>query len=102
MFLLQSSVSLRFQKGEPDLDCVAKMILHDWQRGNLPWFVMPPMLEDTDEVKASAEEGGEEGKEGEEGDDADDDEEDPLIQGSDDEAGPNMVRQGAYKRCDDQ
>ncbi|KPM06119.1 hypothetical protein NH340_JMT02855 [Sarcoptes scabiei] len=27
---------------EPDLDTVAKMVLNDWQRGKLPYFVRPP------------------------------------------------------------
>ncbi|XP_078177683.1 nuclear/nucleolar GTPase 2-like [Carex rostrata] len=28
--------------GEPDLMTVAKMVLHDWQRGKIPFFVPPP------------------------------------------------------------
>ena len=28
--------------GEPDINAVAKMILNDWQRGKLPFFVSPP------------------------------------------------------------
>ncbi|XP_045618799.2 uncharacterized protein Ns2 [Procambarus clarkii] len=28
--------------GEPDLNTVAKMILNDWQRGKIPYFVPPP------------------------------------------------------------
>eukprot|EP01105_Mastigella_eilhardi_P021471 TRINITY_DN5199_c0_g1_i1.p1 TRINITY_DN5199_c0_g1~~TRINITY_DN5199_c0_g1_i1.p1 ORF type:complete len:921 (-),score=296.33 TRINITY_DN5199_c0_g1_i1:50-2752(-) len=31
------------QKGEPDLDCVAKMLLNDWCRGKIPFFVPPPV-----------------------------------------------------------
>lgn len=31
-----------FQGGEPDLMTVAKMVLHDWQRGKIPFFVPPP------------------------------------------------------------
>ncbi|KAK2722281.1 hypothetical protein QYM36_002718 [Artemia franciscana] len=30
------------KKGEPDINAVARMILNDWQRGKLPYFVMPP------------------------------------------------------------
>lgn len=30
------------KKGEPDLNCVGRMILSDFQRGKLPWFVPPP------------------------------------------------------------
>ncbi|WOL15421.1 nuclear/nucleolar GTPase 2 [Canna indica] len=31
--------------GEPDLMTAAKMILHDWQRGKIPFFVPPPKQE---------------------------------------------------------
>ncbi|ENN76265.1 nucleolar GTP-binding protein 2 [Dendroctonus ponderosae] len=31
--------------GEPDIPSVAKMILNDWQRGKLPFFVCPPGYE---------------------------------------------------------
>lgn len=30
------------KKGEPDLNCIGRMILSDFQRGKLPWFVPPP------------------------------------------------------------
>ncbi|KAK6157419.1 hypothetical protein DH2020_011667 [Rehmannia glutinosa] len=32
--------------GEPDFMTAAKMILHDWQRGKIPFFVPPPKQED--------------------------------------------------------
>lgn len=32
--------------GEPDLMTAAKMVLHDWQRGKIPFFVSPPKEED--------------------------------------------------------
>ncbi|CAN6687230.1 unnamed protein product [Malus baccata var. baccata] len=31
--------------GEPDLMTAAKMVLHDWQRGKIPFFVPPPKSE---------------------------------------------------------
>lgn len=31
--------------GEPDISSVAKMMLNDWQRGKLPFFVCPPGFE---------------------------------------------------------
>ncbi|CDP05900.1 unnamed protein product [Coffea canephora] len=31
--------------GEPDLMTAAKMVLHDWQRGKIPFFVPPPKEE---------------------------------------------------------
>ncbi|GJQ82777.1 hypothetical protein Trydic_g13480 [Trypoxylus dichotomus] len=30
-----------FKKGEPDIGIVARMVLNDWQRGKLPFFVVP-------------------------------------------------------------
>lgn len=33
------------KKGEPDINTVAKMVLNDFQRGKLPYFVRPPTLE---------------------------------------------------------
>ncbi|XP_057951632.1 nuclear/nucleolar GTPase 2 [Malania oleifera] len=32
--------------GEPDLMTAAKMVLHDWQRGRIPFFVPPPRQEE--------------------------------------------------------
>lgn len=32
--------------GEPDYKTAAKMVLHDWQRGKIPFFVPPPKLDD--------------------------------------------------------
>ena len=32
--------------GEEDVNAVAKTILHDWQRGRIPWFTSPPSLPD--------------------------------------------------------
>lgn len=32
--------------GEPDLMTAAKMVLHDWQRGRIPFFVPPPQQQD--------------------------------------------------------
>lgn len=34
------------QGGEPDLMTAAKMVLHDWQRGKIPFFVPPPKQDD--------------------------------------------------------
>mmetsp|Transcript_32354 Transcript_32354/g.77656 ORF Transcript_32354/g.77656 Transcript_32354/m.77656 type:complete len:605 (-) Transcript_32354:115-1929(-) len=30
------------KKGEADIDCTAKIVLLDWQRGRLPFYTMPP------------------------------------------------------------
>jgi nuclear GTP-binding protein len=37
--------------GEPDLVAVSRMVLHDWQRGRLPWFVPPPEVEGDEETE---------------------------------------------------
>ena len=42
---LTGSLSLTFQGGEPDLQTVGKMVLNDWQRGRIPFFVKPPNAE---------------------------------------------------------
>ncbi|CAI9103454.1 OLC1v1001936C1 [Oldenlandia corymbosa var. corymbosa] len=44
--------------GEPDLMTAAKMVLHDWQRGKIPFFVPPPKESPEDPVDdANAENG---------------------------------------------
>lgn len=37
-----------FKGGEPDKNTVAKMMLNDWQRGKIPFFVPPPGHDSTD------------------------------------------------------
>ncbi|KAK7887085.1 hypothetical protein WMY93_026706 [Mugilogobius chulae] len=37
--------------GEPDLSTVSKMVLNDWQRGRIPFFVKPPGPEGDEEEK---------------------------------------------------
>ncbi|XP_062322452.1 nucleolar GTP-binding protein 2 [Osmerus eperlanus] len=37
--------------GEPDLPTVSKMVLNDWQRGRIPFFVKPPGPEGEPQVK---------------------------------------------------
>ncbi|MED6143525.1 Nuclear/nucleolar GTPase 2 [Stylosanthes scabra] len=50
-FLLQlcKSTGKLLKGGEPDLMTAAKMILHDWQRGKIPFFVPPPRIDDLPE-----------------------------------------------------
>uniref|UniRef100_A0A8C6UNR1 Nucleolar GTP-binding protein 2 n=1 Tax=Neogobius melanostomus TaxID=47308 RepID=A0A8C6UNR1_9GOBI len=36
--------------GEPDLSTVSKMVLNDWQRGRIPFFVKPPGTEGDEEM----------------------------------------------------
>ncbi|KAJ9182879.1 hypothetical protein P3X46_006824 [Hevea brasiliensis] len=40
--------------GEPDLMTAAKMVLHDWQRGRIAFFVPPPWLEDDSREEPNA------------------------------------------------
>jgi nuclear GTP-binding protein len=35
--------------GDPDLNTAAKMVLHDWQRGKIPFFTLPPTAADGDD-----------------------------------------------------
>ncbi|EMS60839.1 hypothetical protein TRIUR3_28468 [Triticum urartu] len=63
-FLVQlSKMSGKLLKGgEPDLTTAAKMVLHDWQRGKIPFFVPPPQQNEdgpckiTEPVEGSGEE----------------------------------------------
>uniref|UniRef100_A0A7S4BJ68 Nucleolar GTP-binding protein 2 n=1 Tax=Chrysotila carterae TaxID=13221 RepID=A0A7S4BJ68_CHRCT len=40
--------------GEPDTNAAAKLVLHDWQRGRLPYFVAPPDFEERGSKAAAA------------------------------------------------
>lgn len=44
--------------GEPDMPTVAKMMINDWQRGRLPYFVPPPRPEGEEEEEEEEAEGG--------------------------------------------
>ncbi|CAL9122322.1 unnamed protein product [Musa textilis] len=50
-FLVQlcKSTGKLLKGGEPDLMTAAKMVLHDWQRGKIPFFVSPPQQGDSSE-----------------------------------------------------
>ncbi|XP_076930428.1 nuclear/nucleolar GTPase 2-like [Bidens hawaiensis] len=41
--------------GEPDLMTAAKMVLHDWQRGKIPFFVPPPKQDGPEEADVAKE-----------------------------------------------
>lgn len=41
--------------GDPDINAVSRMILNDWQRGKLPFFVAPPNVDGTAKKPAEAE-----------------------------------------------
>ncbi|KAL3867873.1 hypothetical protein ACJMK2_040719 [Sinanodonta woodiana] len=42
------------KKGEPDFSTTAKMVLNDWQRGKIPYFVRPPGSEQNEELQNEA------------------------------------------------
>lgn len=44
------------KKGEPDIPTVAKMVINDWLRGKLPYFVKPPSTEETEQKPGSSKE----------------------------------------------
>lgn len=61
------------KQGEPDVNTAGRMVLNDFQRGKLPWFMPPPKLEgeaddkDSDpNVEGAADEGEQQSKDGEE------------------------------------
>lgn len=43
--------------GEPDLDGVAKMVLNDFMRGNIPWFTPPPAADPEDKEAVNGRKG---------------------------------------------
>lgn len=51
LWALHFSVVLHMQGGEPDVSTVSKMVLNDWQRGRIPFFVKPPGPETDEEVR---------------------------------------------------
>ena len=57
--------------GEPDLETVAKMVLNDWIRGKIPFFVAPALPEDAKSSKGKAKATAEEVKSAETSDIAD-------------------------------
>ena len=74
-----------FRHGEADMDAVAKMVLNDFLRGKLPWFIPPPGYEVGKKERVE----GNDGRLGEmrgkrkmidvEGDDEDEDDEDGVV-----------------------
>ena len=56
---MSSFYFVQLKGGEPDVNTVAKMILNDWQRGKIPFFVPPPGCEPAPKVDQNDEEGDE-------------------------------------------
>lgn len=52
--------------GEPDETSVAKMVLNDFNRGKIPWFVPPPLSEDQQQQQKNNEENEDKDKDGDE------------------------------------
>ena len=53
---MSSFYFVQLKGGEPDVNTVAKMILNDWQRGKIPFFVPPPGCEPAPKVDQNDEE----------------------------------------------
>ncbi|KFQ36869.1 Nucleolar GTP-binding protein 2, partial [Merops nubicus] len=51
---LASRTGKLLKGGEPDIQTVSKMVLNDWQRGRIPFFVKPPNAETGPQPPASA------------------------------------------------
>lgn len=53
--LFLSTLAVRMGKllkgGEPDIETVARVVIQDWQKGRLPYFVPPPNAEKSDEIE---------------------------------------------------
>ena len=56
---MNSFYFVQLKGGEPDVNTVAKMILNDWQRGKIPFFVPPPGCEPAPKVDQNDDEGDE-------------------------------------------
>jgi len=41
--------------GEPDLNTVAKGVIYEWQRGEIPYYNLPPNMTEQDVQKAEEE-----------------------------------------------
>uniref|UniRef100_A0A8C5LWL5 Nucleolar GTP-binding protein 2 n=1 Tax=Leptobrachium leishanense TaxID=445787 RepID=A0A8C5LWL5_9ANUR len=51
----ETDVVLKGVGGEPDCQTVSKMVLNDWQRGRIPYFVKPPNAEPDSQTPRSSE-----------------------------------------------
>jgi len=74
--------------GEPDIKHIAVIMINDWQRGKLPYFVAPPRAEEEEEE----EEDDEELEEEEEAEELEDDEE---VEAMEEEDGPDEAAAAA-------
>lgn len=92
--------------GEPCMDTVAKMMINDWQRGKLPFFVAPPRPEngaDDDDEDDDADEGdeAEAGDQIEDDDDDDDEAEDEDEDAEEAEAAGEAGDEGEWEEMDE-
>lgn len=56
MDLIAKRTGKLLKGGEPDVNTVAKMVINDWQRGKIPYFVPPPGHDSSDFEKLKIEE----------------------------------------------
>jgi nuclear GTP-binding protein len=56
-YLFLSTLAVRMGKllkgGEPDIETVARVVIQDWQKGRLPYFVPPPNADKPEETEES-------------------------------------------------
>ncbi|BFZ63133.1 GTPase required for pre-60S ribosomal subunit nuclear export and maturation [Saitoella coloradoensis] len=55
--LLARKMGRLLNGGEPDEDSVAKLVLNDFMRGKIPWFIAPPKPEQEEGAASTAKEG---------------------------------------------
>uniref|UniRef100_A0A7E4VBH1 Nucleolar GTP-binding protein 2 n=1 Tax=Panagrellus redivivus TaxID=6233 RepID=A0A7E4VBH1_PANRE len=55
MTKLANSAGRLLKGGEPDINTVAKMVLNDFQRGKLPYYMRPPGCDDAEDAKHAKE-----------------------------------------------
>lgn len=82
--------------GDPDIRTAAKMVLYDWQRGRIPWFVLPPGAAPMENEESNANED-EEGLEVDPINEEEQDEDDPEMQRYREAKESLMVRQDFSK-----
>jgi len=92
--------------GEPDVRTAAKMVLHDWLRGKIPYFTKPPNFKEDDlnveegEGKGEGEGEGEDDSEDDGEDDSEDDGEDELQTEDEDDEDDENDKKGSDSDID--
>lgn len=88
--------------GEPCVDTVAKIMINDWQRGKLPFFVPPPRAANGDEDEEDEEEGDDNDVQAAEDEDNEEDNEDNEDKNSGDEDEEEEGEEGDWEDVDEE